>query len=214
MTWENDAIVIRFDEITAPIPSRIKGTVRLTPTALVDCVFQLSPTGDHIWRPIAPRAAVEVTLSQPDCHWRGDGYFDTNAGDGALETAFSSWNWSRAHQSQETLLFYDVERLDLAPLHIGLRVGLDGAMEAIASPAAVTLAKTGWRMNRSVRPPYGAPLKVRRTLEDAPFYSRTALTAGQEGSQTPIVHESISLDRLRSPIVRAMLPFRMPRAFW
>lgn len=214
MTWDGEELLIRFDEITAPIPSRIRGNVRLKPAALVDQTYQLSPVGDHLWSPIAPRAAVEVTLDEPDCRWRGDGYFDTNAGAAPLETAFSAWHWSRAHHDRETLLFYDVERLGLDPLHLGLKVGLDGSVEHVPSPPVIALPKTGWGMRRSVRAPEGESIQVRRTLEDAPFYARSALIGGIAGAPTPIVHESISLDRLRSPVVRAMLPFRMPRVFW
>jgi carotenoid 1,2-hydratase len=50
-------------------------------------------------------------------------------------------------------------------------------------------------------------------LEDTPFYARDLLHGYYDGEPADIVHESLSLNRLRSPVVRAMLPFRMPRAF-
>jgi len=28
------------------------------------------------------------------------------------------------------------------------------------------------------------------------------------------MHESLHLDRFRSPIIQSMLPYRMPRQFW
>jgi carotenoid 1,2-hydratase len=56
--------------------------------------------------------------------------------------------------------------------------------------------------------------RVRRTLEDTPFYTRSLVHGRYGGEPAQIVHESLSLDRLRLPIVRAMLPFRMPRVFW
>jgi len=59
-----------------------------------------------------------------------------------------------------------------------------------------------------------ADVSVRKTLEDTPFYARSALTAHLHGAPAAIMHESLSLDRFRAPIVRAMLPFRMPRVFW
>ena len=55
--------------------------------------------------------------------------------------------------------------------------------------------------------------RVRETLEDTPFYSRSMIEGRYEGEWATIIHESLSLDRLRSSLVRAMLPFRMPRAF-
>jgi carotenoid 1,2-hydratase len=53
---------------------------------------------------------------------------------------------------------------------------------------------------------------VRRTLEDTPFYARSVLQTRLLGQDAIAVHESLSLDRFRNPIVQAMLPFRMPRA--
>ena len=52
---------------------------------------------------------------------------------------------------------------------------------------------------------------MKRTLEDAPFYARSQLSARLFGETVDVMHESLSLDRFRRPIVQAMLPFRMPR---
>jgi carotenoid 1,2-hydratase len=49
-----------------------------------------------------------------------------------------------------------------------------------------------------------------RTVEDTPFYARSLLTDGAS-SPAHVVHESLSLERFRSPWVQSMLPFRMPR---
>ena len=59
--------------------------------------------------------------------------------------------------------------------------------------------------------PRSAPdgAKLRETLEDTPFYSRSRI----EVPGGLAVHESLDLDRFSSPVVRAMLPFRMPRRF-
>ena len=53
---------------------------------------------------------------------------------------------------------------------------------------------------------------VIRTLEDAPFYARSVVSAQLCGEPVMMMHESLSLDRFRQPVVQAMLPFRMPRA--
>jgi carotenoid 1,2-hydratase len=50
-----------------------------------------------------------------------------------------------------------------------------------------------------------------RTLEDAPFYSRSLITAHLAGETLTGVHESFSGPRFASPLTRLMLPFRMPR---
>ena len=52
---------------------------------------------------------------------------------------------------------------------------------------------------------------VLKTLEDAPFYARSVISARLLDEPVTLMHESLSLDRFRKPIVQAMLPFRMPR---
>ena len=210
LVWDGAALTIQIDEITAPIPSRIRGAVRLHPAGLNDQTFALDSGGKHRWRPIAPRTRVDVVLEKPGLSWSGDAYFDCNAGDEPLEQGISAWDWSRVHRPDDTLLFYDVMRRDGGEMRLALRAGATGILDPIKSPDYTHLPRTGWRMPRAAR---GEGLRVIRTLEDAPFYSRSML-ASQDGDQDRIVHESLSLDRLRSPIVRAMLPFRMPRVFW
>jgi carotenoid 1,2-hydratase len=214
LSWENDALVIRFDEITAPIPSRLKGTIRLHPSAMIDDTFALDDAERHLWRPIAPRADVEVTLDHPACAWAGQGYFDTNAGDEPLERGFIAWDWLRAHRPRDSLLFYDVQRRGGERAGLALKIGAGGSVEAVEAPPAHPLPATFWRVPRQVRGDASQPPLLRRTLEDAPFYTRSAMDGVVDGQPAEIVHESLSLDRLRSPIVRAMLPFRMPRRFW
>ncbi len=213
LTWDADGLTARFDEITAPLASRLRGTVRLTPEALFDNTFALDTGGRHTWRPMAPRARVDVSLTHPAVSWRGNAYFDTNAGSEPLENAFYGWNWSRAHLPTETLLFYDVDRRDGSSHDLALRVGADGLMSEIESPSRHRLAPTFWRVPRVARADAGAPPALVRTLEDAPFYTRSILEARLGGEAAEVVHESLSLNRLRSPLVRAMLPFRMPRTF-
>ncbi len=214
LSWDHDSLTARFDETTAPLPSRLRGTVRLWPSATFNTAFELDPEGRHLWRPIAPRARVEISLTDPELSWRGNGYFDTNAGSEPLENAFTAWDWSRAHMKTDTLLFYDVEQRAGGAQNLALRVSANGDMTSIEPPPRAMLPKTGWRMPRTARGPANDPPTVRQTLEDAPFYSRSVLSARYGGETAEVVHESLSLIRLRSPIVRAMLPFRMPRRFW
>ena len=213
LSWEDGTLVIRFDEIAAPIPSRVRGTVRLRPTAVIGAAFDLDGGGRHLWRPIAPRAEVEVTLERPACTWRGQGYFDTNGGDEPLERGFRAWDWSRAHRLEDTLIFYDVARRSGEDASLALRIDRRGALEAIAAPPPFPLPATFWRVARAARGEGEDAPRLRETLEDAPFYTRSALEGRYGGQRADIVHESLSLDRLRSPLVRAMLPFRMPRQF-
>jgi carotenoid 1,2-hydratase len=64
---------------------------------------------------------------------------------------------------------------------------------------------------RATRADTDRPVRLVETLEDTPFYARSRLAAHVYGEPSEIFHESLDLDRFSSPIVRAMLPFRMPR---
>ncbi len=214
LTWEDGALTIAFDEITAPVPRRLRGVVRLRPRFVNRQGFDLDARGRHVWRPIAPRADVEVSLESPGGAWRGEGYFDTNAGAEPLEEAFGGWDWSRAHLPGDSRIFYDVVHRSGERAHLALAFASDGALRTLDPPPRAPLPPTAWRIARTARGGPEAAVTVRETLEDTPFYARSALTGLYGGAAAQIVHESLSLDRLRSPVVKAMLPFRMPRALW
>jgi carotenoid 1,2-hydratase len=224
MAWDGQGLTLSFDEITSPIPSRLKGTVRLHPHALTRDAYELSSRGGHLWRPIAPRATVEVELDHPACTWRGEGYFDTNSGAEPLEDGFDVWDWSRVHRSDDSLVFYDVARRSDGVQNeeataggeagLALRIDKSGEVERIEAPPRQALPPTGWRLPRSTRGETETPPRLCKTLEDAPFYARSLLEGRYGGEQAAIVHESLSLQRFRMPIVQAMLPFRMPRTLW
>jgi carotenoid 1,2-hydratase len=214
LSWDSGGLTVAFDEVAAPLPRRLKGRLRLRPHGTTTTRFDLDPDGRHVWRPIAPRADVTVELDSPACAWRGEGYFDTNAGVEPLERAFVDWDWSRAHRRDDTLLFYDVRRRDGGATELALRIDRDGAMTAAEAPAALALKPTLWRLPRRLRADAQALRDAGANLEDTPFYARAQLEGRVGGEAARMVHETLSLDRLRSPVVRAMLPFRMPRAFW
>ncbi len=64
---------------------------------------------------------------------------------------------------------------------------------------------------RHTRADAGQPVRVRQTLEDAPFYSRSVIDTQLLGQRVTAVHESLSMDRFTAPWVQAMLPMRIPR---
>ncbi len=213
MVWDGQALIVQFAEVCAPIPRKIKGTVRIEPQALAMQCFALDAEGRHRWTPISPRAAVEVRLEEPGLSWRGTGYIDSNAGDAPLETGFSQWNWSRAHGAKETSVFYEGERRDGSAFDLALRFDASGHAYEVTPPPQIVLPETGWRVPRLTHADAGQEVHIRKTWEDAPFYSRTALSTTLYGERVEAVHESLSLNRLRSPIVRFMIPFRNPRIF-
>ncbi len=211
LCWDGDTLVVTIDEMAAPLPARIRGTVRLTPQVRVDTAFPLDPAARHRWRPIAPRARVEVAMDRPALRWAGTGYLDSNAGSEPLEDGFADWDWSRAHRARDTVVLYDGVRRDGSAFGLALRIGDDGAIEEVAGPPRFRLPTSLWRMARGTRVDAGGIARVTRTWEDSPFYVRSALATRLFGEDCAAVHESLSLDRFRMGLVRAMLPFRMPR---
>jgi carotenoid 1,2-hydratase len=211
MCWTGDALQIAVDEICVPLPRRLRGSVRLIPSALCERSFALDDAARHRWSPIAPRARIEVRLSEPALAWSGDAYFDSNVGAEPLEDAFDAWTWSRATGPKHTVTLYDVKARE-SPAHaIALRFDAHGAVEEIQMPPVAALPSTGWRLPRETRADPGQPVRVISTLEDAPFYSRSLLNTSLFGMRCPAIHESLSLDRFRSRWVQCLLPFRMPR---
>jgi len=216
LSWDGNSLTIRLDEVTVPIPTRLRGTVRVHPTALLDRTFRLDAAGQHRWSLLAPCARVEVALDRPSLRWSGEGYFDTNAGDAPLEDGFERWDWSRAALSPSlgggAAVLYDVTRRDGTALSIALRADPAGRVEDVEPPPPLRLPRTRWRVERTTRSDAGHTASVLRTLEDAPFYARSVLSSHILGEAVTPMHESLSLDRFRAKPVQAMLPFRMPRA--
>jgi len=213
MLWGGDGLRIDFDEITAPLPARVRGTVRVHPHFAFDRDIALETTGTHRWRPIAPRAHVEVDLQSPPLRWRGTGYFDSNAGSAPLEQAFFSWQWMRAHLARDvTMITYDsLPRSDRAT-SLDIRIERD-RFELGEKPRLRTgLASTAWGLPRAVATETGTQASIVRALESGPFYARSLLGVTLGGRPALAVHETLSLARFAAPWVRALLPFRMPRA--
>jgi carotenoid 1,2-hydratase len=209
MRWTGSSIDMHIDEICAPVPRRMRGTLRVLPEALHADSFALDEPGLHTWTPYAPRARIEVHMKDPDLAWSGVGYFDHNSGSAPLEEAFDEWTWSRVSLPDSTAVFFDTKPRAGHPRTLALqyRSGVSG--EPIPVPREIALARTRWGLTRNTRCDDDARLV--RTLVDAPFYSRSQLDVGSNGMRAPAIHESLSLQRFRSRWVRALLPFRMPR---
>jgi carotenoid 1,2-hydratase len=212
LSWDGTALTIAIDEWTVPYPSRIKGRVRVEPSAFVDEVTPLDKDGRHGWLPIAPRARVNVAFEHPKLRWSGEGYLDSNFGDEPLEHAFKSWNWSRAHTRDATMVLYDLERRDGSMLTVARSFDGAGHVHNFVAPPETKLPPGAlWRVSRQTRSDEGKDAELIKTLEDTPFYTRSLIEATLAGNRVMAFHESLSLDRVANPIVRLMLPFRMPR---
>ena len=173
--WDGTSLTIDIDEVTMPLPTRIRGRVRVHPAALTGHSVLLSETGRHRWMPIAPKARVEVALQRPGLRWSGAGYLDSNAGDGPLEAAFSRWNWCRAPLAGATAILYDVRHRDGGRRDLALRIDAAGGVEPFAAPPELELPRTRWRIRRGTRSEAPGESAVLRTLEDAPFYARSLI---------------------------------------
>jgi carotenoid 1,2-hydratase len=207
LVWDGTSLTVRIDEIALPLPARVRGEVRLFPLAMPGRELALDAAGRHVWSPLAPLARVEVALERPALRWSGAGYLDANRGAAPLEDDFARWDWSCARLRDGAAVLYDAQPRAGADRVLALRFAADGGCEQFAPPPRAALPRTFWRVARATR----GDATVRQTLEDTPFYARSLLDARLFGEAAVSVHESLSLDRFRAPLVQAMLPFRMPR---
>ncbi len=213
LSWDGSCLTIQIDEVTVPLPSRIRGTVRVYPSALAGQPYHLDHAGHHYWAPIAPRAHVEVELDQPSLRWSGSGYLDSNWGVEPLEAAFQRWEWSRAMlKDGGVAILYDVTQRDGHKPPLGLRFAPNGEVEHFEAPPHVRLPNTAWLMRRGTRVDPQQTARVTETLEDTPFYTRSVLETHLLGEPVTAMHESVCLDRFSSRWVQTLLPFRIPRA--
>lgn len=213
LSWEGDGLTIDIAEVTMPLPTRLKGRIRLHPQSLVNYQAPLDDQVRHRWVPIAPCAQVEVDMRSPSLRWSGPAYFDSNAGDEPPELAFHGWDWSRAPHRGGTTVLYQVAPRRGPGANLALHFAATGEVTPIAAPPSSPLPRTPiWRIPRATRSDPARPAGVIKTLEDTPFYARSLVRARLEGEDILAVHESLSLDRFRQSWVRMLLPFRMPRA--
>jgi carotenoid 1,2-hydratase len=209
--WDGASLLVEIDEIAVPLPRRIRGRIRLTPERIFDANWNLDAEGRHRWRPLAPRAHLDVQLEQPHLEWQGHGYLDANDGDEPLESRFRKWNWSRGSDVDSTVVFYDVLGSDGSERSIALRFGADPSPVPTAAPDRAKLLQTLWRLERETRSDPPAAAQVLQTLEDGPFYARSLVQTQLAGRPIKAMHESLSLDRFSARWVQSLLPFRMPR---
>ena len=212
LRWEGDTLVIDIAETTPWLRRKVRGTIRVRPQALVDRPLALGRNERHFWWPVAPCARIEVAMDEPEASWSGCGYLDMNVGAEPIENGFSHWDWSRATlKDGRTVVLYDLMPRDGAPNSLAVAFDPDAEVSEIDLPAPANLPPTLWLMGRRTRADAGTKVRVRKTLEDTPFYARTRLSTHLFGEEVEAMHESLSLDRLRSPAVQFMLPYKMPR---
>ncbi len=210
LRWDGQALVIDIDEVALPLPRRIRGTIKVHPQQLFNFSTALHPSGLHRWGPLAPSARIEVDLQQPGQRWSGLAYLDSNEGDEPMAGACTEWDWSRTPLPDgSTAVLYDVDPGRPQARLLALRFFKDGRIEPFEAPGHQRLAKTAWRIDRRMRS--DGPVSVAQQLEDTPFYQRAVLKSQLLGAEVESFHETLNVPRLVSPVVQAMLPWRMPR---
>lgn len=213
--WNGAALEIDIDERANPLPRRVKGKVKIHPTALTAEPFVLDPNGRHRWWPLAPLARIEVELEHPSLKWSGAGYLDTNFGSEPLEDGFARWDWCRGTHELGSTLIYEVTLPDGRHDALTLMASPNGEVDVLDATRNVALPRSPvWQVVRGTRADRAEPAAVLKTLEDTPFYARSKVATRLAGQKVIAMHESLSLERFRRDIVKAMLPFRMPRAIW
>ena len=181
LRWDGQALHIDIDEITVPIPRRVRGSVRIEPQGLFNFSTPL-----------------------------GSGYLDSNEGDEPIDRPFREWDWSRSQLADGSVaVLYDLQYKSGPDSLLALRFCPDGRVEHFDAPPRQTLRPTAWRLARRMRS--DTPVQVREQLEDTPFYQRAVLGSTLLGQPVTSLHESLDCTRLVSPVVQAMLPWRMPR---
>ncbi|MFZ5963588.1 carotenoid 1,2-hydratase [Thalassococcus sp. BH17M4-6] len=210
--WDGQTLVIDINEVSAPpVISRVRGQIRLTPSAVTDRELLLTPDGAHVWRPFAPVSDISVALEAPGWQWDGHGYFDANFGTRALEEDFSYWTWGRFPSLGGSTCFYDAQRLDGSSLAHGFHFAPDGAAHAIPLPDRHQFRRSLWAIRRDTRGDPGAQPRQVMNMLDAPFYSRSLVETTLGGEKTVGVHEALDLRRFRSALLKPMLAVRVPR---
>jgi carotenoid 1,2-hydratase len=210
LCWDGSGYQFDLAERGCPLPHAVRGTVRVQPQLLPGVAYALDRAGLHRWAPLAPRARIEVQLRQPALSWCGDGYFDSNRGERALEHDFSGWQWSRAALPGGAAVFYEAQHRREPAWPLALQFER-AAVRALDLPALVPLPRSGWRVQRQVRSYSAQHTRLLRTLVDAPFYARSLLYTRFGAATVLTVHESLDLNRFRGRWVQWLLPFRMPR---
>ena len=206
---------LRFsiEETCAPIPTKMRGTIDVAFEHPDNECHALDDKGEHRWWPIAPHAQVSVVMEKPDVQWRGAGYLDSNAGVAPLETSFKEWHWQRSALSDEHgEIFYDAESITGDRQSLALRFDAAGRIEShVETAPQQQLSPTPiWRAPRYCRGEDEVSYHV-QTLEDSPFYARSKLSVtGREGPHS-VMHESLHLNRFKTPWMQLLLPVRMPR---
>ncbi|MDJ0614969.1 MAG: carotenoid 1,2-hydratase [Rhizobiaceae bacterium] len=212
LDWDRECLSVQVEEWANPIPRKVKGTIKIWPSAIVDAPFQLDDQGKHYWQPFGAVSRVEVDFGKPRMSWSGHGYMDCNWGAEPLEKGFTYWDWSRAHTGNGARILYDAFTRGGTNRQLSLAIDKAGTVTETSVPNRTKLANAPiWRVRRNTLADKNSAVKTLSMLEDTPFYTRSQIQSSIDGERLISIHESLDLDRFSKNWVRCLLPFRMPR---
>jgi carotenoid 1,2-hydratase len=212
MAWQDGQLVIYINEVSSPpIVSRMRGQIRITPSAVTSVELPLTQDGAHVWRPFAPTARIAVDLEAEGWQFEGHGYFDSNFGTRPLEQDFSYWTWGRFPTKDGSACFYDADRRDGTRLDAAIAFDRDGVASFVDAPPRTPFKRTLWALRRETRADAGVTPRQIKAMLDAPFYSRSVVETQVNGEVVQGVHEALDLNRYAQPLLKPMLACRVPR---
>ena len=182
LAWDGRALTVRIDEITAPLPSRIRGTVRLAPGRRDRATsFALDDEALHRWSPIAPVRASRGRARSARAAVGRRRLPRLERGRRAARARLHAAGTGRARRLCRRRYGRALRRQP-APRAATSRSRSGstprGGVERFEPPprcraAAERLAGGA----RHARPTPAARARVVQTLEDAPFYARSLVAA-------------------------------------
>ncbi|MFK7830908.1 MAG: carotenoid 1,2-hydratase [Congregibacter sp.] len=213
LDWDGTHLHAQIDERCVPMPRRMQGSIKVTPSVMTEHTLLLDEHGRHRWHPLSPIARVEVNFPSLNVQWSGHGYMDCNEGNEPLADGFTGWDWARNRLPDgDCAVRYETRTPMQQPRRLALRFAPDGSIKNEETSNAVELPQAAvWRMPQRM-PGTPKPVQLVRTLEDTPFYTRSLIeSAEDEDSHASGFHESLSMERFQQRWVQTLLPFRMPR---
>ncbi len=220
LSMRGDRLLIDFTEMALPWPGQrlwpkpISGRVELTPDIGGDLLFDLDPAGRHVWSPRMPRATATITCNAlPGGGWQGRAYHDMNYGDRPLEQDFIGWDWARGHEGADgdTVILYDAILRQGMRRRLALRYDRQHGPQRLDMPERQALPRGFWGVRAGIACDPGTRPRLLDRLEDSPFYCRARVETALVGRRFEMMQETLDCRRLSHPLVRLMLPFRMPR---
>ncbi|MDH4413385.1 MAG: carotenoid 1,2-hydratase [Rhizobium sp.] len=219
LRFDGSGFTISFNEVFLPwpgqrlLPKRMRGEMHLAPAFSADQSYHLDAAGRHIWQPVAP--AGRVSLSCDDLAnggWVGQGYHDMNFGSRPLEADFAGWDWARGETADgRAILLYDSVLSSGVNSRFGLTYSTSGEALEFDPPRRQVLKRGFWGVDGGIACDEAALPVLHASYEDTPFYRRSLVETTLAGDRVVMMHETLDCRRLAMPLVRLMLPFRMPR---